>query len=697
MFKINYDKKITMVQGDTGVIRMRIHNYELSQGDEVRFAIVNKANPSILLCQHSDKKIVLEKQVTVFEKDGSARIVIQPYDTEYLQPGKYLYEIQVKTKDGRVDTVVPLTSFTLMDGSIQGEYGQTTPSKPEPTPSEIELRFKRLEEEVIPALGGRVSAVENEMEHVKTNVNSVININDFPKLEDDEDDTNRIKRAIDYSIKLIENKGKGNHKIIEFSSGIYTISDTINIPNFIKIKSIGNVIFNSKVKGAMFSLYTDPSLNIDATHFHSQYEGSWINGLDGGITITRDSSIAINDTIALAVGSPTVNSGAQFFSGWWSMNDLTIVDFDIGIQYNSINLFLGKTDRALITKCNKALYFNGVEHFNSGESITFNDCIFGDNKDCAYLNWKDLELNFIGCSFDFVERGLYTSSYGVYRFTNCHFEGIGFTNTMAEKGGADSAIVQAHTDYWSSPTVIISGCDIMSIRDVVFKTTHKNGMDLIIDSLTTKGSKGFNKLFAVCDDNVNVCKNNFIPNKYLSMVTQNKLNVKSYPNFESIDIGTQIIASERYSGYIFDPNFNGKTTVTNSKSYGSSDRSLKIAIPSSGFWGTIKSEEFSCKTGDRIINLLRWYAETSSASTNTGRIIVKSSFYDKDGALIDYPSTTQDYGSIAASSTNNEWNRPWLSEFVIAPAKAVKFVVVYTINPTVECNLYLGGFYTTIY
>ena len=120
-----------MVQGDTGVIRMRIHNYELSQGDEVRFAIVNKANPSILLCQHSDKKIVLEKQVTVFEKDGSARIVIYPYDTEYLQPGKYLYEIQVKTKDGRIDTVVPLTSFTLMDGSIQGEYGQTTPSRPE--------------------------------------------------------------------------------------------------------------------------------------------------------------------------------------------------------------------------------------------------------------------------------------------------------------------------------------------------------------------------------------------------------------------------------------------------------------------------------------------------------------------------------------------------------------------------------------
>lgn len=178
MFKINYDKKITMVQGDTGVIRMRIHNYELSQGDEVRFAIVNKSNPSILLCQHSDKKIVLEKQVTVFEEDGSARIVIFPCDTEYLQPGEYLYEIQVKTKDGRIDTVVPLTRFTLMVGSIQGEYGQTTPSKPEPTPSEIELRFKRLENQIIPELGNRITNVENEFSKSR-NISSVYLLNTF--------------------------------------------------------------------------------------------------------------------------------------------------------------------------------------------------------------------------------------------------------------------------------------------------------------------------------------------------------------------------------------------------------------------------------------------------------------------------------------------------------------------------------------
>ena len=176
MFKISYDKKITMVQGDTGIIRMKISNYELSQGDEVRFAIVNKVNPSILLCQHSDKKIVLEKQVTVFEKDGSARIIISPYDTGSLQSGKYLYEIQVKTKDGRIDTVVPLASFTLMDGIIQGE--NDGPSKPELPPSVIELRFKRLEDKIIPELENRITNVENEISKSR-NISSVNLLNTF--------------------------------------------------------------------------------------------------------------------------------------------------------------------------------------------------------------------------------------------------------------------------------------------------------------------------------------------------------------------------------------------------------------------------------------------------------------------------------------------------------------------------------------
>jgi hypothetical protein len=234
VFKISYDKKITMVQGDTGVINMKIHNYELSQGDEVRFAIVNKANPSILLCQHSDKKIVLEKQVTVFEKDGSARIVIYPYDTEYLQPGKYLYEIQVKTKDGRIDTVVPLASFTLMDGSIQGEFGQTTPSKPEPTPSEIELRFTRLENEIIPELGNRITNVEKEIDSVNSSLDNII-LEVTPRMTDGD-----LQKAVDLAVTLGVNK-------LKLEAIGYELTDTLLIPSNFTIEGVkGKTVISLK-------------------------------------------------------------------------------------------------------------------------------------------------------------------------------------------------------------------------------------------------------------------------------------------------------------------------------------------------------------------------------------------------------------------------------------------------------------------
>ena len=254
MFKISYDKKITMVQGDTGVINMRIHNYELSQGDEIRFAIVNKTNPSILLCQHSYKKIVLEKQITVFEKDGSARIIIYPYDTENLQPGKYLYEIQVKTKDSRVDTVVSLTSFTLMDGSIQGEYGQTTPSKPEPTPSEIELRFKRLENEVIPELGNRTTNIENEIDSINLSLDNKANFNNTGQVVFN----NTVDSGYSYVINgnssdgtIFKINGNKVFQIMEYSTFANAISlkpitdDTIIPINTIFMDGSGNLKFKN--------------------------------------------------------------------------------------------------------------------------------------------------------------------------------------------------------------------------------------------------------------------------------------------------------------------------------------------------------------------------------------------------------------------------------------------------------------------
>ena len=108
MFIIDKDNSIRMIQGDTGSIRLKLDNYKLSSGDKVTFAMTS----------NSLKRLLIEKSITEFESDGTALIILNGKDTVDIAPGSYLYEIQVITKDGRIDTVIPMTRFKIMEGMI---------------------------------------------------------------------------------------------------------------------------------------------------------------------------------------------------------------------------------------------------------------------------------------------------------------------------------------------------------------------------------------------------------------------------------------------------------------------------------------------------------------------------------------------------------------------------------------------------
>ena len=108
MFIIDNDNSIRIIQGDTGSIRLKLDNYKLSSGDKVTFAMTS----------NSLKRVLIEKNITEFESDGTALIILNGKDTVDLAPGSYVYEIQVITKDGRIDTVIPMTRFKIMEGMI---------------------------------------------------------------------------------------------------------------------------------------------------------------------------------------------------------------------------------------------------------------------------------------------------------------------------------------------------------------------------------------------------------------------------------------------------------------------------------------------------------------------------------------------------------------------------------------------------
>ena len=543
--------------------------------------------------------------------------------------------------------------------------------------------------------------INSQIEYNSEIIESCINIESFPKLEDEVDDTNRIKRAVQYCTNLLLEGDVNSQKVIEFPSGKYFISDTIQLPIFVKIKSRGYVAFISRVSnGALFNMFSDIDIsqNIGTPEQcrWGVFRGSWLNGTDGNITIVLDRSISKEGTVALNIGNTVAQGGWQNFSGWWNMNNVTIDGFDIGIKYNSYNNFLGKCDRFLITECNKAISFvRSDKVLNSGEGFTFSNSIFGDNLISVYIDrWNDLELNFTDCSFDFTGTVLKTSTVGFFKFTNCHFEGIGYTNQNVEIGGDESAIVYSTGGYWGAPSVFLSGCDFMSIRSELFKSDQPNGINLFIEGLTTKGSNGYTKLYALCDDNTNIVVNNFVPDKYLCLVPQRKLNNKLNPCFESIEDDTIINDNTNIDGYSFQNGFTGRTTISTKKMI--DGKSIKMVIPNGGHWCQIISEKFDCKPGDKILNNFWWFVETDSTS-KISRMSSQVTFYDRNNKVIAYPSHPMDPAATTSESENNKWCRLKFMEQVIAPAKATSFKIVYTINPTEACNLYLSEFYTLIY
>ena len=167
------------------------------------------------------------------------------------------------------------------------------------------------------------------------------------------------------------------------------------------------------------------------------------------------------------------------------------------------------------------------------------------------------------------------------------------------------------------------------------------------------------------------------------MVTQNKLNSKINSRLENIDV-QDLQNNQQLEEYKFASSISTVMSITDEKYY-NDGKSIKIIVPESGLYTTIKSEDIQCVPGQIVINSMRWYYETENTKVGGMRFNTVTHFYDADEKEITYTKSTLDYASVnAANSTYNEWNRPYQFEKVIVPPRAVKYSVTYVINPQRE-------------
>lgn len=107
MFIIDNDTQtMTIIKKDTASFDIILDNYLFTYGDTVTFTV----NTDLEL-----QEAILQKVVTDFNDDGSATVFLTTEDTN-IPEGKYKYDIQVDTQDGRVDTIFGPSKFVVKGG-----------------------------------------------------------------------------------------------------------------------------------------------------------------------------------------------------------------------------------------------------------------------------------------------------------------------------------------------------------------------------------------------------------------------------------------------------------------------------------------------------------------------------------------------------------------------------------------------------
>ena len=105
---LHYNKDtgaMSIVAKDTGDFVFIVDNYILDNGDAVYFTVNTELEK---------ENLVLQKKITEFT-NGKAIIHLTSKETN-LKIGNYLYDIEVDTADGRVDTVVGPAKFKVVGG-----------------------------------------------------------------------------------------------------------------------------------------------------------------------------------------------------------------------------------------------------------------------------------------------------------------------------------------------------------------------------------------------------------------------------------------------------------------------------------------------------------------------------------------------------------------------------------------------------
>lgn len=243
---------------------------------------------------------------------------------------------------------------------------------------------------------------------------------------------------------------------VHVGAGVYPLSDTVKLTYAFRIKAVGNVEFtatgwDSTVAKDIFTI-ANPA-NMPAVPDKGYASGDpWLNGSDGTILITGPVYDAAVTNNVVGVGVGNLVTGRTPVRGN-VMHGVSIRYCGSAIYLRMRRLYLTSFSRVHCELNNTHITCpNQSNTEDSGERIAFHECVFGGCRNQHVYVYMAPALHFESCSFDFAQgSGIYLdgiSEYGLFSFTNCHFENF------------NNYLINAQTG--SRITLLITNCDVFN-------------------------------------------------------------------------------------------------------------------------------------------------------------------------------------------------------------------------------------------
>jgi hypothetical protein len=479
------------------------------------------------------------------------------------------------------------------------------------------------------------------------------------------DDTTAIKNAVTFVRDNIISSNFKTALQVVFPGGVYKVTSRIISSPFVHFRTEGFVKIESYVTGDSTIHFTaqstDPTFTtlLDRQQYH---RSPLINGINGGMTITSMLDKTNSLAQAIEIGSRT-DLGALKPTSRYSMCDVAINNFDIAVQMNEYNNYIGGFDRLHIEGNNTLMRFGSTVKgvVNSGENFHFHGCVFANASTGFEWNLDGMDVNFYGCSFDFIDKVFYLKrGYKRIYVNGGHIEGIG-NRDVSLKGIAVSEVPtndEAATVVLDAPVVF---CDFPK---------QFQGLKMNVNFRSVRWERK-NKVLKeeevwVCGDEIQqVTEENYDYHGPISSISRN-LNILSNHSFAFTDVtvGDVTVPSvadtpetPNKTGWIAKSEFMAPTVITSaiptSPTY---TKAMKLTGSSTATnsYVTIDCADFyRVNAGQRILYSVAVNPSAISNGANNILINAKLYYYDeagnKIGESLDYLDNT---GLVA-----NEWQR----------------------------------------